>query len=69
MLPYLQVESCRCGTIEVNAGQLDLTTGAGTVNLTNGSGNIGDIDLNVDGQITIDVANPLIPPEEFRSII
>ncbi|MGD1921244.1 MAG: filamentous hemagglutinin N-terminal domain-containing protein, partial [Pleurocapsa sp.] len=55
------------GTIEVNAANLDILTGGGIVTLTNGAGDAGDINLNIDEQITIDGANPLIPPEEFRS--
>ena len=55
------------GTIEVNAGELDILTGGGIVTLTNGEGDAGDINLNVARRFTIDGANPLIPPEEFRS--
>lgn len=55
------------GTIAVNTANLDIFTGGGIVTLTNGAGNAGDINLNIGQQVTIDGANPLIPPEEFRS--
>ena len=55
------------GTIEINTGDLDILTGGGIVTLTNGVGDAGDIILNINRQFTIDGANAVIPPEEFRS--
>ena len=55
------------GTIEVNANSLDILTGGVIATLTNGAGDAGNINLSLEQQVTIDGANPLIPPEEFRS--